>query len=360
MQARRTAGEDGAMAAEAESEAKPWTRVKPPLKAAGRGLGWAALILASLMVWLWCCGALLYSNLPSAFLPGLLALAFFIAVPTALMRCKDRYRVARWVGGVVAMIAIWQMSIRPSNDRDWAGDQELLATAEISGTTVAIRNIRNFVYRTEEDYDAGYYDATFDLRDLESVWFGVEPFEGFEGAAHTFLSFGFTGDRHLAASVEIRKERGESFSVFKGLFKQYELMYVIGDERDIVLLRSNIRKDPVYLYPAKSNEAGRRKLFLSVMNRVNTLAEKPEFYDTLFHNCTTAIADHVNELIPGKVPWGRRIILPGYSGELAHELGLLDTELSFEEAQRRFHINERAAQFADDPAFSVRIRESIE
>lgn len=342
---------------EAPIWAKLWTRVKQRLKSFGRGLAWMALILVSLIVWLWCGGALLYSNLPWAFLRGLLALAFFIGVPTALMLCKDRYRVARWAGGGVAMIAIWQMSIRPSNDRDWARDQELLATAEISGDTVAIRNIRNFVYRTEDDYDVRHYDATFNLRDLESVWFGVEPFEGFEGAAHTFLSFGFKGGRYLAVSVEIRKERGESFSVFKGLFKQYELMYVIGDERDIVLLRSNIRKDTVYLYPAKSDEAGRRQLFLKMMNRANELAENPEFYDTLFHNCTTAIADHVNELIPGKVPWGRRIVLPGYSGELAHELGLLDTELSFNEAQRRFHINERAERFADDPKFSVRIRE---
>lgn len=339
------------------SEANPWARVKPRLKSAGCGLAWVALILASLMVWLWCCGALLYSNLPWVFLRGLLALAFFIGVPTALMLCKDRYRIARWTGGVVALICVWQMAIRPSNDRTWTSDQEALSTAEISGGMVTVRNIRNCVYRSEEDYDVRHYDATFDLNELESVWYAVEPFGGFEGAAHTFLSFGFKGDRYLAVSVEIRKERGEVFSVFKGLFKQFELMYVIGDERDIVLLRSNIRKDTVYLYPAKSDEAGRRQLFLKVMNRANDLAGNPEFYDTLFHNCTTAIADHVNELIPGKVPWGRRIILPGYSGELAHELGLLDTELSFNEAQRRFHINERAERFADDPKFSVRIRE---
>ncbi|MFT4586820.1 MAG: hypothetical protein ACI9VS_000108 [Candidatus Binatia bacterium] len=309
-----------------------WEAAKPRLKKLGRGLAWAGIVSACLTVWLWCFGALLYSNLPWAFARGLMAVAFLVSVPAALILRVDRHRVAKWVGGTAALIAIWQMAIRPSNDREWTSDQEALATAEISGDLVTVRNIRNCVYRSEEDYDVRHYDATFDLNELESVWYGVEPFGGFEGAAHTFLSFGFKGDRYLAVSVEIRKERGETFSVFKGLFKQFELMYVIGDERDIVLLRSNIRKNPVYLYPAKSNEAGRRKLFLSVMNRANGLAGKPEFYDTLLSNCTTAIADHVNELIPGKVPWGRRVILPGYSGELAHELGLLDTDLSFEEA----------------------------
>lgn len=321
-----------------------------------RVMVWVGLILTFLTGWLWCGGALYYSNLPWIFARSLMAIAFLVGVPLALIFRDDRMRVLRRALAAAALIMIWQLAIRPSNDRNWTVDQQRLATAQVSGDRVTVRNIRNFIYRAEEDYDARYYDAVFDVGDLETVWFGVERFGGFEGVAHTFLSFGFKGDRYLAVSVEIRKERGETFSVFKGLYKHFELMYVIGDERDIIGLRSNIRKDPVYLFPARSDDAGRRRLFLSVMSRINKLVEKPEYYDTLVNNCTTTIADHVNELIPGKVPWERRVILPGYSGELAYELGLLDTDLPYEEAQRRFHINERAERFADDPEFSVKIR----
>ncbi len=144
--------------------------------------------------------------------------------------------------------------IKPSNNRDWADDQKVLAYAEINKNLVTIHNIRNFDYESTTKYTPHYYDKTFDLEKIKSVDFILEPFSEFAGAAHTFLSFGFENDEYLAISIEIRKEKGEEFSATKGLFNKYEIMYVVADERDAIKLRSNYRKDKVYIYPAKTTK----------------------------------------------------------------------------------------------------------
>lgn len=252
--------------------------------------------------------------------------------------------------------------IRPSNARTWARDQTRLASATFDGDLVHVKDIRNFHYRSTTDFDPAWYDKTFDLRDLESLWFLVEPFDEGKGAAHTLMSFGFAGPagpEYLAVSVEIRKEVGEEFSVVKGLLRRYELMYVVGDERDLIQLRSNYRKDDVYLYPIRAPKERIRAMLAGMLERANRLREEPEFYNTLTNTCTTNIVRHVEEVAPGRVPRFRReVILPGYSDRLAYDLGLLDTDLPFEKARERFKINERALRAEGSPDFSVKIRET--
>lgn len=245
--------------------------------------------------------------------------------------------------------------IRPSTNRDWSADQRVLPVAELNGPLVTVRNIRNFDYQSVDRYTPAYYDKTFDLRRLDSVWFFVEPF-GKGGAAHTFVGFGFGGRDYVAISVEIRKERGESFSVLKGLLRQYELMYVVGDERDLVKLRTNYRNDPVHLYRIRTTPERMRTMFVSMLRRANHLAEHPEFYNTLTNTCTTNLVRHVNEIAPRRVPFSPAVLFPAHSDKLAYDLGLLDTTLPFEEARRRALINPLARRYADDPEFSRRIR----
>ncbi|HKV09833.1 MAG TPA: DUF4105 domain-containing protein [Thermoanaerobaculia bacterium] len=251
-------------------------------------------------------------------------------------------------------------SIRPSNARNWSRDQTKLASATFEGDLVHVRNIRNVRYRSTTDYDPAWYDKTFDLGKLESLWFMVEPFDEGKGAAHTLVSFGFAGPEYLAVSVEIRKEVGEEFSVVKGILRQYELMYVVGDERDLIQLRSNYRKDDVYLYPIRAPKERIRAMLVGMLERANRLREEPEFYNTLTNTCTTNIVRHVEEVAPGRVPRFRReVILPGYSDRLAYDLGLLDTDLPFEKARERFKINDRALRAQGQPDFSVKIREGV-
>jgi len=248
--------------------------------------------------------------------------------------------------------------VRPSLTRDWSTDEAILAHADISSTTVAITNIRNIDYRTTSDYDLHYYNKTLDLNDLQSVWYMVEPFSGYgAGAAHTLVSFGFKGGDYIAISVEIRKEKGESFSALKGLFRQYEIIYVVADERDVIKLRSNYRKDDVFLYPVRTTKANMQKLFISMLTRANKLATEPEFYNTLTNTCTTNIVSHVNEIVPGRIPFSYKVLMPGYSDELARNIGLIDNTLSIEELRAKYRINDRALTYANDPRFSERIRE---
>lgn len=257
---------------------------------------------------------------------------------------------------LIAAVAAFHISVRPSNDREWAADQSLLPHAEFHGDFVTIRNIRSFHYRSESDYEAAWYDRTFDLRRLESVWFVVEPFGTWEGPAHTFVSFGFGGDDagFVAVSVEIRKERGESFSALKGILRQYEVMYVVGDERDLIALRTNHRKDDVYLYPIRTTPERRREMFVNMLTRANGLRRRPEFYNTLTNTCTTNLMRHVNEIAPGRIPFRPAVLLPGYSDRLAFDIGLIDTAAPFDRA--KFRVNELAARYAGDPEFSLRIR----
>lgn len=114
------------------------------------------------------------------------------------------------VAAAVVLRAAMCVAVQPSVQRDWNADQARLPVAQFDGDLVTVRNIRNFTYRSDSDFTPAWYDKTFDLRKLESAWFVVEPF-GKGGAAHTFVSFGFGGNDFVAVSVEIRKEKGESF-----------------------------------------------------------------------------------------------------------------------------------------------------
>ena len=259
---------------------------------------------------------------------------------------------------LITSYLVFALATRPSLARDWTPDQKILAHADISTSTVRITNIRNINYRTTTDYDVRYYDKTFHLDELESVWFMVEPFSGHgAGAAHTLVSFGFENGDYVAISVEIRKEKGESFSPVKGLLRQYELVYVIADERDVIKLRSNYRKDDVFRYPVKTTRENMRALFIAMLSRANKLAAEPEFYNTLTNTCTTNIVAHVNDIVPGRIPLSYKVLMPAYSDELARAIGLIDDSQSIEELRATYRINERAEQYADDPEFSKRIRD---
>lgn len=256
-------------------------------------------------------------------------------------------------------LAFFLFGPEPSNDRAWTRDQERLAWAEIEGRRVRVHNVRNAHYRSADDFDVFWEERSYDLDRLQSAWFVVEPFSDWKGPAHTLMSFGFAGDEYLAISVEIRKEEGESFSPWQGLVRQYEVMYVVGDERDLIQLRSNHRRDPVYLYPVRAPRERIEQMFVSMLRRANHLRQQPEHYNSLTNTCTTNIVRHVNELVPGRVPLSYKVVLPGYSDELAYDLGLIDTELPFPEAKRHFRIDDDALRVGDSPDFSRRIRQGL-
>lgn len=234
--------------------------------------------------------------------------------------------------------------LAPSNDRSWQPDQSVLATAEFRGNRVIVRNVRNARYAAAETYVLDYEDREYALDKLQSVDLVVIPFANSPSLAHTMLSFGFSDGQYVAVSVEVRKELGESYSPLLGLMRQFEIMYVIGDERDLIGQRANQRGDDVYLYPIRATPQQVRQVFTDVMLRANQLASTPEFYDTLSNNCTTNLVAHVNRLYPGRIPWEPRMLLTGSAPEIAYELGLLQGEGSFEALRRAAWISGKSRQ----------------
>lgn len=260
------------------------------------------------------------------------------------------------LGVLILVFGATQIFIKPSNNRDWSVDNAILPSAEFSGDLVTIRNVRNFSYASVLDYTPAYYDKTYDLSKIKTVDFFNEPFSGL--AAHTFLSFGFEDGEYVTVSVEVRREKGEFFNAFKGLFNQFELTYVIADERDVVRLRTNYRKDDVYRFPIKVSTEKARALFVDMLNRANALKENPEFYNTFTNNCTTNIVRHVNAIAEkdAQVPFSLRYIFPKFSDALAYDLGLIDDTGTLEELKTRYNITAMANEYGDDPYFSYRIR----
>ncbi len=248
---------------------------------------------------------------------------------------------------------------RPSNDRRWRPDLRVLATADFEDDRVRIRNVRNCRYRTEEDYDVRHYDLDFKLDDVRSVDFVIVPFSNMPLIAHTMLSFGLRNGQYFSISVEGRLEQGENYSATNGTSNEFELIYLIGDERDLIPLRTEVRKVDVFIYPGRAAPERIQLLLVDMLDRANKLAAKPEFYNTLTNNCTTNLVDHVNTLRPGAIPRDWRVLFPGHSDKMLFDLGLLDTTGSFQAAKLRARINNRSILYKNDPNYSKRIRDTL-
>jgi Domain of unknown function (DUF4105) len=275
----------------------------------------------------------------------------------ALVNRRLAISLAPFLAGFLALL-VWWSTVEPRNDRNWQRDVAMLPSAEINGDLIKLRNVRNFAYRSETDYTPRWYDKTVDLRKLESLdliavyWMG-------DAIAHTILSFNFGGD-YVAMSIEIRKEKGESFSALAGFFRRYELMYIVGDERDIIGLRSNYRKptEDVYIYRVKAKREKIRNLFLQYVAKINQLEQRPEFYNSATTNCTTNIVTHI-EAVQRNVPLSWKMLFSGYFPELVYERGGLDQSLPFEKLRQRSLINGRAQTAIDSEDFSQLIRHGL-
>jgi hypothetical protein len=316
--------------------------------------------LSIVAVGMW--GALALGYAGPARLRIVLVALFSVLSLLTLMAVLLGYRRRPVLAAYMALFAVlltWWFSLAPSNERDWQANVARLPWAEIDGDIVTVHNIRNFDYRSETDFTPAWYDKSFDLRKLEGVdlvtsyWMGPD-------IAHVFVSFAFAGGEHLAVSIETRTEKGEGYSTIRGFFRQYELYYVVADERDVVRLRSNFRRDPpedVYVYRLKGALERGRRFFLEYMNQINALKAKPEFYNTLTTNCTTNIWMN-SRVNPEHVPFSWKILASGHVPEFLYEHGMLEASdlLPFGEIQRRAHINSRAQQAGLASDFSQRIR----
>jgi hypothetical protein len=324
-----------------------------------RFLGWlirGIWFLCQVVLVAWATLAIYYSNLPWAGLRLGLAATFAAFAIWALWLSRQRRMSVAFIVLFLGVV-VWWASISPSHNRPWRPEVAVMPRAAIDGDGVRLTGVRNFDYRSLNDYTVRYEEREVQLSHLTGLDFYVSYFT--DGpVAHTFLSFIFDNAPPLSISIETRPEVGEGFAPVASLFKQFELIYVVGDERDIVGVRTNHRREAVYLYRLNSSADDARRLLLIYLTRINELADRPEFYHLLTNSCTINIIRYANAA--GRA--GRfdvRHLLNGLIDSYLYHSGRVDTTLPFDELRRRSQINEAAEAADGAPDFSERIRASL-
>ncbi len=330
--------------------------------AAGRRFKPLRLLAAALVVLLqvlfigWMTLAIYYSNLPSAWARLVLAVATLAFAIWALW--VGRTPRAYWALAVAfAVVVAWWSFIPASHDRPWRPEVAVMPRAIVDGDRVRFTGVRNFVYRSRNDFTARYEEREVSLSHLTGVDFFVSYWS--EGpVGHTFLSFIFDNAPPLSISIETRPEVGEGFDPVASLFKQFELIYVVGDERDLVRVRTNYRNEQVFLYHTVISPEFARRLFLVYVKRINELADRPEFYHLLTNSCTINIVRYANAA--GRVArFDFRHLLNGFIDRYVYAAGVVVNTLPFEELRRRSRINAAAQAAGDSADFSERIRAGL-
>ncbi|MFM9923763.1 DUF4105 domain-containing protein [Variovorax sp. H27-G14] len=326
-----------------------------------RVTGRLAVSLAVLLTSLWACLALWYQ------LPGpapvkigapVLWAAFGLAAIALLWRGRAARALLSYAVGF-AMLLGWWGTILPSQDRVWADDVARQVTGKVEGSVVTMNNVRNFDWRSDTDHTARWETRRYDLDRLKSVDVALSYWTG-PAIAHTLVSFGFDDGQFLTFSIEIRKERGESFSSIGGFFKQFETSLIAADEHDILRVRTNVRGEDVYLYRVHLPQPEMRSLFLAYLDEGAALARAPSFYNTLTANCTTIVYALAKRIVPG-LPMDYRLLASGYLPDYLYDVGGLTPGYSMEALRAAGRITERAIATDKTPGadFSQAIRQGL-
>ncbi len=320
-----------------------------------RRLALAGIWLLAGLATLWAVAAL-YFDVRIEWLRLPLTVGYAVGVLGLWVRVRRPWKLV-FTGIGFTLVLAWWLGLQPSNHREWQPDVARTPAAEISGQHATLQGIRDCDYRTETNYTVHYRDETFDLDQLRTVDLYLVTW-GSPNIAHTMVSFGFTTGDYVCFSIETRKEIGESYSAIRGLFRQYELIYIVADERDVVRLRTNYRKDEeVCLYRLEVTPAEGRQLFMDYVRRINELHAHGEWYNALTDNCTTAIR---TQRSPGeRMPWDWRMLVNGHLDELLYQRHLIVTNLPFAELKKLSNINARARAAGDAADFSAQIRRGL-
>lgn len=277
-------------------------------------------------------------------------------------RLRSALRILFRVLGVVllllVLVATTIILVRtPSHDREWEVGQEQLPRVVFAGDEFTIENLRDFRWAGPFEAETNYTKDSFTLSEMDSVDVIISHFSEFEGLAHIFLSFGFTDGRHVSLSLETRREKGEKFSPYLGLLDQFEIIYVLATDRDLVGLRTGHRNERVYIYPTVATPEQAQELFVRLAGNVNDVYAKPTMYNTLFRNCTNEITRQVEEMSTIDFPLTYKSILPGYFDQVLYEVAVVDNTIPYEEMRSASLVNnELVDEEAED--FAIHVREA--
>jgi hypothetical protein len=322
-----------------------------------RNLLWVPLWLLLCGATIWAAGAL-YFDLPIAWLRLPLAFVYGLAMLATLFFMKDRWRAMGLVAAGFAAVLAWWLTIKPSNTRDWQPDVTQLAWAEISGDEAILHNVRNCDYRTESDYTARWETRAVRISQITGIDLAIN-YWGSPWMAHPIVSFQFADAPPICFSIETRKQIGQTYSAVGGLYRQFELIYVVADERDVIRVRTNYRRgEDIYLYRTTMSAAQARERFHEYVRSLNAIHDHPRWYNAITTNCTTSIRDQ--HPIAERIPWDWRLLLNGKCDELMFERHTIVTAgLPFAELKARSLINTRAKAADTAPNFSELIRAGL-
>jgi hypothetical protein len=322
-----------------------------------RILVWALAWLIAFGCAAWAAGALYY-DLPWPAMRAAAAIALAVALVAVLVFLRGKWRKIAVFFAAFAAILAWWLTLKPSKDRPWQPDVAQSAWAEVKGDEITLYNVRNCDYRTEADFTPRWETRTVRLSQITGLDLPI-TYWGSPYMAHPIASFQFADAPPVCFSIETRKEIGEDYSAIGGLYRQYELIYIVADERDVVRLRTNFRKgEDVYLYRLKITPEKLRERFMDYISALNEMHARPRWYNAVTTNCTTSIrTQHASDK---RAPWDWRILVNGKADEMMFERGAIETGgLPFPELKARSLINPAAQAASDFPDFSARIRSAL-
>jgi hypothetical protein len=320
-----------------------------------RTLALTIVVILGILFTFWATAAL-YFDLPWPWLRVPAAVLYFLTMFSGLLLSRRKFRFLVMPAGFVVVLA-WWLTLKPTNNADWQKDVDRTAWADISGDQVTIHNIRDCDYRAEFDYTCVWETRTYDLAKLKGFDIAL-TYWGSPWIAHPIASFDFGDEGYLPISIETRKVAGQGYSAIRGFFRQYTLIYLVSDERDVIRLRTNYRTgEEVYLFHTTATPERARGIFLDYLQRVNRMHTQPEWYNALTNNCTTNIALAAAQSEHRAVHWDWRILLNGHGDQMLYENGDIVTDgLPLAELKDKIHINAAARAADNHPDFSQEIR----
>lgn len=324
----------------------------------GALLSWivfAILLASAATITLWMAGAIYYDVCAQPKSSRWLAAAWVGAVLVMFLAWQPIWQPFIVLLGILAVFLVWWLRQTPSQDRDWDPCVAVLPRAVRAGDSITIDNLRNFDYRSLDDFTPRYETRTYHLANLQGadviffVW-------SVPWMAHPVLVFDFGPEGRICMSIEVRFRKGQSYSILRSLYRQQELIFVAADERDIILRRTKHSRDQVgRLYRLMAGADELRAVFLDYIQAINSLYEKPRWYHGLCANCTTSFY----QLPSRRYRFDWRVLANGRLDEALYKDGRLDRTLPFAELRRVAFIND-VANSAPENGFGDHIRGELQ
>ena len=259
-------------------------------------------------------------------------------------------------------ISMWYIKVaprKPTNEGDWVSDNAKVSTITVEDRVIKIKNVRDFTWRTSKDHDIKWNEETYKLDDLIGLYYIIEHIHKFRALAHTMLTFEFKNDRFLTCSFEVRRKKGQRFHPWTGLWRSFTLIQIWATERDLLWLRTNLRKNETYLFPCATLPEKREAMLLQLCDRSNQLAETPEFYHTLVKSCSTSLIREANIVTPGKIPFSMGEVMPGYSVKPAIKFGVIQDLGGYKKTREMSRVDKLASELNSQEDYSKMIRKNL-